>query len=99
VASPNDYAIFETHYPWGYTVVKDAVSAARHTYASGTSYPKTARSIRSSGRCLLTLCSASGIGTAALTPSTSTGRTLISPIATATSFKRFSIGVATANSG
>jgi hypothetical protein len=55
VASPNDYAIFETHDPWGYTIVKDAIAADRYTYASGTSHPETARSIRSSGRCLLTL--------------------------------------------
>ena len=28
VASPNDYAIFETHDPWGYTIVKDAIADA-----------------------------------------------------------------------
>src|SRR5258705_6546600 len=42
---------------------------------------------------------ASGIGTVALTPSTSTGRTLTSQIATATSSKPFSISVVTANPG
>jgi hypothetical protein len=42
---------------------------------------------------------ASGIGTAPLTSSISTGRTLTSPIATATFFKRFSISVAIANPG
>jgi N-acetylneuraminic acid mutarotase len=33
IGAPNDYAIFETHDPWGYTVVKDAITAAGHTYA------------------------------------------------------------------
>jgi hypothetical protein len=33
VTAPNDYAIFETHDPWGFTVVKDAITAAGHTYA------------------------------------------------------------------
>jgi hypothetical protein len=28
VASLNDYAIFETHDPWGYTIVKDVIAAA-----------------------------------------------------------------------
>ena len=32
VSAPNDYAIFETHDPWGFTVVKDAITAAGHTY-------------------------------------------------------------------
>ena len=32
VSAPNDYAIFETHEPWGFTVVKDAITAAGHTY-------------------------------------------------------------------
>ena len=31
--APNDFAIFETHDPWGYTVVKDAITAAGHTYS------------------------------------------------------------------
>ena len=33
VSAPNDYAIFETHDPWGFTVVKDAITAAGHTYS------------------------------------------------------------------
>jgi hypothetical protein len=33
VTAPNDYAIFETHDPWGSTVVKDAITAAGRTYA------------------------------------------------------------------
>ena len=32
ITAPNDYAIFETHDPWGFTVVKDAITAAGHTY-------------------------------------------------------------------
>jgi N-acetylneuraminic acid mutarotase len=32
-SAPNDYAIFETHDPWGFTVVKDAITAAGHTYS------------------------------------------------------------------
>jgi hypothetical protein len=31
-AAPNDYAIFETHDPWGATIVKDAITAASHTF-------------------------------------------------------------------
>jgi hypothetical protein len=30
--APNEFAIFETHNPWGFTVVKDAITAAGHTY-------------------------------------------------------------------
>jgi hypothetical protein len=56
VASPNDYGIFETHDPSGYTIIKDAIAAAWHTYASGTSHPEIAPSFRSPGRCLLRLC-------------------------------------------
>ena len=33
VNAPNDYAIFETHNPWGGTVVKDAITGAGHTYS------------------------------------------------------------------
>src|SRR5206468_203760 len=33
VSAPNDYAIFETHDPWGYTVIKDAITASGHTYS------------------------------------------------------------------
>ena len=32
VSAPNDFALFETHDPWGVTVVKDAITAAGHTY-------------------------------------------------------------------
>jgi N-acetylneuraminic acid mutarotase len=32
VSAPGDFAIFETHDPWGFTVVKDAITAAGHTY-------------------------------------------------------------------
>jgi hypothetical protein len=31
ISAPNDYAIFETHDPWGFTVLKDAITAAGHT--------------------------------------------------------------------
>jgi len=34
--APNDFAIFETHDPWFYTVVKDAIIAAGHTYTEFT---------------------------------------------------------------
>src|SRR5262249_36251480 len=30
--APNDFAIFQTHDPWGGTVLKDAITAAGHTY-------------------------------------------------------------------
>jgi Bacterial Ig-like domain len=30
--APNDFAIFETHDPWGSTVIKDAITAAGRTY-------------------------------------------------------------------
>jgi Kelch motif len=30
--APNEFAIFETHNPWGFTVIKDAITAAGHTY-------------------------------------------------------------------
>ena len=33
VSAPNDYAIFQTHNPWGFTVVADAITAAGHTYS------------------------------------------------------------------
>jgi hypothetical protein len=29
----NEFAIFETHDPWGFTVLKDAITAAGHTYS------------------------------------------------------------------
>jgi Galactose oxidase, central domain/Kelch motif len=32
VNAPGEFAIFETHDPWGYTVIKDAIIAAGHTY-------------------------------------------------------------------
>ena len=31
-AAPNDYALFETHDPWGGTIVKDAITGAGHTF-------------------------------------------------------------------
>jgi N-acetylneuraminic acid mutarotase len=31
-SAPNEFAIFETHDPWGFTVLKDAITAAGHTY-------------------------------------------------------------------
>jgi hypothetical protein len=36
VSAPGDYAIFETHDPWGFTIVKDAITAAGHTYSEFT---------------------------------------------------------------
>ena len=30
--APNDFAIFDTHDPWGSTVLKDAITANGHTY-------------------------------------------------------------------
>jgi len=32
----NDFALFETHDPWGFTVIKDAITAAGHTYTEFT---------------------------------------------------------------
>ena len=32
VSAPNDFAIFQTHNPWGYTVVADAIACAGHHY-------------------------------------------------------------------
>jgi len=32
-AAPNDFAIFETHDPWGATVLKNAITANGHTYS------------------------------------------------------------------
>ena len=34
--APNEFALFETHDPWGYTVIKDAITAAGHTYTEFT---------------------------------------------------------------
>ena len=31
-AAPNDFALFETHDPWGFTIIKDAITGAGHTY-------------------------------------------------------------------
>jgi len=31
--APNDFAIFQTHDPFGATVVEDAITAAGHTFA------------------------------------------------------------------
>jgi Kelch motif len=36
VPAPAEFAIFETHDPWGFTVLKDAITAAGHTYAEFT---------------------------------------------------------------
>ena len=30
--APNEFALFETHDPWGFTVIKDAITGAGHTY-------------------------------------------------------------------
>ena len=35
-AAPNDFALFETHDPWGFTVLKDAITGAGHTYTEFT---------------------------------------------------------------
>src|SRR5207237_8787701 len=32
----NDFALVETHDPWGFTVIKDAITAAGHTYTEFT---------------------------------------------------------------
>src|SRR5262245_26241438 len=34
--APNDFALFETHDPWGGTIVKDAITANGHTYTEFT---------------------------------------------------------------
>ena len=34
--APNEFALFETHDPWGFTVIKDAITAAGHTYTEFT---------------------------------------------------------------
>jgi N-acetylneuraminic acid mutarotase len=36
VSAPNEFALFETHDPWGATVVKDAITGAGHTYTEFT---------------------------------------------------------------
>ena len=35
-SAPNEFALFETHNPWGFTVIKDAITAAGHTYTEFT---------------------------------------------------------------
>jgi Kelch motif len=35
-AAPNEFALFETHDPWGFTVIKDAITGAGHTYTEFT---------------------------------------------------------------
>jgi hypothetical protein len=35
-AAPNDYAIFQTHNPWGGTIVADAITANAHTFSTFT---------------------------------------------------------------
>ena len=32
----NDFALFETHDPWGFTILKDAITANGHTYSEFT---------------------------------------------------------------
>src|SRR5262245_65768751 len=34
--APNEFALFETHDPWGFTVIKDAITGAGHTYTEFT---------------------------------------------------------------
>ena len=34
--APNDFALFETHDPWGFTFIKDAITANGHTYTEFT---------------------------------------------------------------
>jgi Kelch motif protein len=36
VNAPGEFALFETHDPWGGTVIKDAITAAGHTYTEFT---------------------------------------------------------------
>jgi len=36
VSAPGDFALFETHDPWGYTIIKDAIVAAGHTFTEFT---------------------------------------------------------------
>ena len=35
-AAPNEFALFETHDPWGFTIVKDAITGAGHTFTEFT---------------------------------------------------------------
>jgi hypothetical protein len=35
-AAPNDYAVFQTHNPWGFTVLTDAITANGHTFTTFT---------------------------------------------------------------
>ncbi len=35
-AAPNEFALFETHDPWGFTIIKDAITGAGHTYTEFT---------------------------------------------------------------
>jgi hypothetical protein len=32
LSAPNDFAIFQTHNPWGYSVVADAIGCGGHNY-------------------------------------------------------------------
>ena len=34
--APNEFALFETHDPWGFTVIKDAITSNGHTYTEFT---------------------------------------------------------------
>jgi hypothetical protein len=35
-AAPNEFALFETHDAWGFTVIKDAITGNGHTYTEFT---------------------------------------------------------------
>jgi N-acetylneuraminic acid mutarotase len=35
-AAPNEFALFETHDPWGFTTIKNAITGAGHTYTEFT---------------------------------------------------------------
>ena len=35
-AAPNEFALFETHDPWGFTTIKDAITSNGHTYTEFT---------------------------------------------------------------
>src|SRR5262249_31753857 len=34
--APNEFALFDTHDPWGFTIIKDAITGAGHTYTEFT---------------------------------------------------------------
>jgi hypothetical protein len=35
-SAPNEFALFDTHDPWGFTIIKDAITGAGHTYTEFT---------------------------------------------------------------